>query len=202
MSWVQPEPASTRSPVESRCDDPELIRLARHDHGAFAAIYDCFWSVVLRYSYLRLRSWPDAEDVAQVVFLRASRALPEFEQRNDGGGFRSWLIRIAHNEAISAARYRIRRPAVTYPAEDLIPDQTAGAEAALEAIALNDWLAELCDQLPDGQRDVLRLRFAGLTTDEIAVVLGKSAAAVRKATERATERLVELGKRDREHWHD
>jgi RNA polymerase sigma-70 factor (ECF subfamily) len=130
-----------------------------------------------------------------------SRALPEFEERG-GGGFRSWLIRIAHNESINALRHRVRRPAEVYPDQDSIADPDAGAEATTEAIALNDWLAKLCDQLPDGQRDVIRLRFAGLTTGEIAIVLGKTESAVRKATERATERLVELGKRDVGHWHD
>lgn len=170
------------------CDDPETVRLAQHDSAAFTVLFECFWALILRYCYGRLRSWPDAEDAAQAAFVNATLHLPYFEQRERGGGFRSWLLHIAHNETASFMRSVVRRASVPFPEVELV-DPAAGPAEIAEELALNDWLADLCARLPKEQREVMQLRFAGLQTREIAHALNKSEAAVRKATERATARL-------------
>src|SRR4051794_5633965 len=102
------EPFDVSDPPGRGCDDPETVRRAQRDSAAFTTLFDCFWELILRYCYGRLRSWPDAEDAAQTAFFQAVTHLPEFELRPAGGGFRSWLLRMAHNESASFLRLRIR----------------------------------------------------------------------------------------------
>lgn len=170
------------------CDDPELVRRAQQDSAAFATLFDCFWELVFRYCHQRLRSWADAEDAAQTAFVQATLHLTRFELRATGGGFRSWLLRIAHNETVSTARAGARRGVLPFPDETLI-DPAPGPETVALESAQRDWLADLCKQLPNEQREVIELRFAGAATREIAAALGKSERAVQKSTERAVERL-------------
>lgn len=170
------------------CDDPELVRRAQADAAAFTTLFDCFWELVFRYCRQRLRSWADAEDAAQTAFLQAALHLPRFEPRPSSGGFRSWLLRIAHNETVSATRGGARRSGLPFPDETLIDPAPGPETVALESDE-RDWLADLCAQLPKEQREVIELRFAGAATKEIAAALGKSERAVQKSTERAVERL-------------
>src|SRR5580765_5781115 len=48
----------------------------------------------------------EADDIAQEVFLKAFRALPEFEGRSQ---FFTWVYRMAVNRALNARRDRTRR---------------------------------------------------------------------------------------------
>jgi RNA polymerase sigma-70 factor, ECF subfamily len=173
------------------CDDPEIVRHAQADSAAFTTLFDCFWELIYRYCYGRLRSWADAEDAAQTAFVQAVTHLPAFEHRAGAGGFRSWLLKVAHNETASIVRSAVRRRNVPFPEADLT-DRAPGPEEIALDLADNDWLADLCAQLPKSQREVIELRIAGLTTKEIAQALGKSEPAVRKSTERARERLQQL----------
>lgn len=197
-------PSPTAPPPARDCDDPELPLHARHDQAAFTTLFDCFWPLLHRYCFGHLRSWADAEDVAQTAFVKAHQALARGGyKRRPGGGFASWLLRIAHNEAVSALRARSRRPTIPFPEERADAEATMadpGPEPAeiAEAIALNDWLADLVDRLPAGQREVVRLRLLGRTTEEIAAALGMRPGAVRKADERALKRLQELTRDARE----
>jgi RNA polymerase sigma factor (sigma-70 family) len=48
------------------------------------------------------------------------------------------------------------------------------------------------DHLPDSHRDIIELRLAGLTTNEVADALGLTQSAVKSAQSRAYKRLREL----------
>ena len=131
----------------------------------------------LRYLYLRfapnvygfargmLRDEHEAEDVTQQVFARLMTALANYEDR--GVPFSSWLLRIAHNQAIDHIRRR------TVSAEDLAerveaPDERRSRELAA---ALRDALEEL----PPVQRSVIVMRHVGgMTPGEIAERLDRS----------------------------
>jgi RNA polymerase sigma-70 factor (ECF subfamily) len=191
MVRQQATPRTASETLEGGCDDPALVRHAQSDLAAFTVLFNCFWSLVVRYCYGRLRSWPDAEDAAQTVFLNAILHLPGFEQRPQSGGVRSWLLRIAHNETITTTRSWQRRTAVPFPEASFVDPGPRPEEIAVD-LAVNEWVADLCARLSKDQREVMQLRFAGLTTREIALTLGKSEKAIQKATERATDRLQQL----------
>ena len=65
----------------------------------------CSGSVV-RTAFLYLKNMPDAEDIAQEVFLTYLEKEPEFENEKHE---RAWLVRVAANKSINLLRSRSRR---------------------------------------------------------------------------------------------
>src|SRR5512135_3813397 len=89
-------------------DDEALDRLveaARNgDPDAFGALFDRYHAPVYRYIVARVGRPSDAEDLAQLVFVKALEALPRYEAR--GVPFGGWLFRLARNVVIDHARTR------------------------------------------------------------------------------------------------
>jgi RNA polymerase sigma-70 factor (ECF subfamily) len=154
------------------------------DSNRFTQLFDQFWAPVLRYAFHELGSWEDAEDVAQQTMIEVARALHRFVPER-GGSQRSWVFAIAHARVIDTRRRSTRRPTVPLP--DDPPWMTN--DVLLDDAADRDWLQALLSALPPNEREVLVLRAAELTTDEIAVILNISEAAVRQRTKRARDRL-------------
>jgi RNA polymerase sigma-70 factor, ECF subfamily len=183
-----PQPAQQTE--SGQASDEELVVCAQQHPTAFTALFDRYWEPIFTYCRLRLPSWEDAEDVANDVFLAAFTALPGYRPR--GNGFRSWLFGIAHNRVIG--HHRRQRHRVVLPFTDLlrVPDPAPPVD---EQVAhADDWrrTLEMLAHLPETERRVCELRLSGLTFDEIADVLQKRSAAVRKAESRAEERLRRL----------
>jgi RNA polymerase sigma-70 factor (ECF subfamily) len=185
--------ATPLHPTQGNVDDVSDVMLvvrAQADRAAFAALFERYWEPVFAYCRYRLPSWEDAEDAANEVFLAALSALPAYRPR--GQGFRSWLFGIAHNRVVGhQRRLRIR---LTLP---FIHALVAADPAPPfdERVADDDeWARTLVmlARLPETERRVCELRLAGLTFEEIAVVLGKRHEAVRKAESRAEARLRRL----------
>jgi RNA polymerase sigma-70 factor (ECF subfamily) len=179
----------TRAPArEHDGDDAELVALAKRDRAAFAPLYLRYADPVYRYCLRRLGAKEAAEDATTQVFVKVLAALPSY--RDDGASFRSWLFAVAHNVLVDSERRH--RPAHDLEAAAEVVDQTPGPEeAALTAEARRDVRALLAAVAPD-QRRVLELRLAGLSTAEIARVLGRPAAAIRGIQFRAEQRLRSL----------
>ncbi|HEY7342870.1 MAG TPA: sigma-70 family RNA polymerase sigma factor [Ktedonobacterales bacterium] len=179
------------SPSASSQDEPTdedaLVEAARHDPAAFAALYQRYFARVYRYLRIRLQLEEDTADLAQQVFLKALDALPRYQSRN--APFAAWLFAIARH----ALADRFRRSPVTLPLE------AAGhvlADHEMEAAVLRresiEQLTTLLGSLNSDARDLLALRFAaGLTTPEIAAILGKRPETVRKALSRLLQSLKE-----------
>lgn len=123
-----------------------------------------------------------AEDLAQEAFCRLVRQRPDL----DAEGARAYLFAIARNLCIDEGRARTRHPA-TVPldksAEAADPrDEMADAELALAL-----------ESLAAPSREIIELRFdAGLSTAEIAVVLGASRFAAHRRLRRALNELRDV----------
>ncbi|HVL30704.1 MAG TPA: RNA polymerase sigma factor [Solirubrobacteraceae bacterium] len=115
----------------------------------------------------------DADDAFQETFLAALRAYPRLRADSN---LRGWVLTIAHRKALDAHRARRRRPLpVAEPADRTAPPAEAAADAGGD-----HW--ERVRALPPRQREVLTLRYAAdLTHGEIALALGCSEAAARRA---------------------
>src|SRR5512135_1123064 len=145
-------------------DDEALDRLveaARNgDPDAFGALFDRYHAPVYRYIVARVGRPSDAEDLAQLVFVKALEALPRYEAR--GIPFGGWLFRLARNAIID--QIRTRRDHLPLLAVQTRETEDAGPEAAA---ALKDDLervARAMADLTDDQREVIELRFfAGLS---------------------------------------
>lgn len=128
-----------------------------------------------------------AEDVAQETLVKAWLALPSF--RGDSS-LRSWVLRIAHNTAVSTLR---RRRAVVLDPHDM-PEQQSRVERSVESrvqtsVVMDQFVAAL-DQLDELSRSIVVLReLEGLAYDEIAEVLKVPMPTVKTRLLRARRRL-------------
>ncbi len=171
-------------------DEALLVRAAQADTASFAPLYYHYHPRIYRYLRARVTSNEDAADLTQAVFLRALAAMPTYRER--GLPFAAWLFRIASNLATDAQRKR--RPTVdldAIPEELYATDANPPEQAALEGERLDRLRAVVATLDPD-KRELLALRFAGgLTSAEIAAVVGKREGAVKRQLSRIIQGLRE-----------
>jgi RNA polymerase sigma-70 factor, ECF subfamily len=171
-------------------DDLRLIQRACNDTAAFNELYRAYVDRVYRYMRSRLPTPEDAADLTQQVFLQAFDALPKYRDR--GLPFAAWLFRIAHN--IVADSYRRKRIDIAWDAlpEALRSSSAGNPEAEFLRQEALGRLRMLVAQLDPDKRELLALRFAGgLSSREIAEVVGKREAAVKKQLTRIVQMLKE-----------
>ncbi len=143
--------------------------------------------------YLRVLAPENAEDIASDTWVHVVRGLPRFI--GDEAAWRAWLFTTARRRLIDQARVRKRHPAESLeeisPAEvPSTPDTTA--QIALDNLATESALA-LVSRLPRPQAEVIMLRVvAGLDTDVVATMLGKSPGNVRVMAHRGLKKLESL----------
>ena len=89
-------------------DDTAIERLVQEaragDAWAFGLLFDHYHLPVYRYIASRVHRPSDAEDLTQLVFVKALEALPRYEAR--GIPFGGWLFRLARNTVIEHVRTR------------------------------------------------------------------------------------------------
>ena len=171
-------------------DDADVLAATAGDEAAFDRLYTRYLPPVYRYLRSRTGGPEDASDLTQVVFLNAFRKLGTY--RPGTAGFRPWLFGIARNAARDAHR-RGNAPAISW---DIVPEQLIPAAhgatpeaAALAAETVARVRAAVANLDPDKQ-ELLALRFAaGLTSAQIATVVGKREAAVKKQLWRLVQQL-------------
>jgi RNA polymerase sigma-70 factor (ECF subfamily) len=122
--------------------------------------------------------------VLGTTFTQALAALPRY--RPEAGSFRSWLFVIAHNTVTDEFR-RIRPTAIL--ADDSLPEGVPGPEERVMADQAAGELHRLLAELPDDQRRVVELRLIGLSSPEVARILGRSPTAIRSLQFRAVATL-------------
>ncbi len=147
----------------------------------------------------RIAGRQDAEDLTQIVFTKAARALPRF--RGDAR-VSTWLYRITANVASDWLRGRAAREAkLTVHLPDVPEGGTsqAAADAAIldpspvERLVrkdMRDCIRGEIGRLPRGNRAVLILgELGGLTDEEVAQTLGISRANAKVRLHRARAQL-------------
>ncbi len=159
------------------------------DVQAFAALYDRYMERVYRHSFFLVGNQADAEDLTQQVFLNAWRAIGRYQ--HTGASFIAWLLRIAHNQAMSLFR---KAKDVSYLEFDLVgedrwTDPEARALAEYDRLAVRRAILRL---KPD-QQQVITMRFLEyLEYADIAAALGKSEGNIRVIQHRALGDLRRL----------
>jgi RNA polymerase sigma-70 factor (ECF subfamily) len=171
-------------------DDEALERLVLKakagDPWAFGRIFDEFNEPIHRFIASRVDRPSDAEDLTQLVFVKALEALPRYEQR--GIPFGGWLFRLARNTIIDHARTR-HLHAELDEAADRATDE-AGPEQMVLLRQDLDAVTRALKTLTDEQREAIELRFfAGLTAREAAEAMGKQEGTIRGLQFRAIAAL-------------
>ena len=142
--------------------------------------------------YLRVIVPDAAEDIAAETWVSVVRGLPAFI--GDEGAWRAWLFTTARRRMLDQARHVRRHPAE--PLDEIgvaeVPTAPGAEQLALVNIATESAIA-LLGRLPEQQAEVIMLRvLAGLDTDAVALMLGKTPGNVRVMAHRGLKRLEVL----------
>lgn len=145
------------------------------------------------------------EDLVQEVLARVHRSIAHTDFANLQA-FRSWLLVLMKHRALDLDKYHFqtdRRGTTPRSLDETLPDATSGVSLHTRDLVASpepspssvlgrkercDSLWRMLDRIPESYREIIRLtRIEGLTTEEVAVRLGKSPGAVRKTLSRAIQ---------------
>ena len=173
-------------------DRSSAIAAARAgDLAAFDRLMRQHERMVLGTALRLLGSLHDAQDASQEVFLKLYRNLGKVEA---SGNIPGWLYRVTVNACHDLRR---RRPA-SVPMEDAgdVPSREAGPAEQSAREERRRVLELSLRMLPEKERAALVLRdLEGLTTEEVARVLGSSEATVRSQVSKARLKVKEFVER-------
>jgi RNA polymerase sigma-70 factor (ECF subfamily) len=143
---------------------------------------------LLRYLVCLGLSSDEAQDVIQDAFLGLHRHLASGGAQEN---IRSWLFRVAHNQARNRQKSYDRRFGAPLEART----DSALDEATPERVMLDKEkfgrLEKAIRQLPESERECLLLRAGGLRYREIGDVLGIATSTVADTVARAIKKLAE-----------
>jgi RNA polymerase sigma-70 factor (ECF subfamily) len=180
-----------------RLADLSLDSLLRQDREVFSALVELTSGQIYRLLLRMLDSEQDAEDALQETYIKAFQALPAFEGRSS---LKTWLYRIAANEALMILRKRKPEPrTIEIDEEDdeldsphEIVDWCCAPERELLSQETRSKLVSAAQKLTENLRMVFLLRdVEGLSGEETAEVLGLSVDVVKTRLLRARLKLRE-----------
>jgi RNA polymerase sigma-70 factor (ECF subfamily) len=168
-----------------------LVRSAqRGDRAAFEELVRRTSRLVFARLYLETGDAHQAEDLLQETLLTAFRSL---DQLTEPGKFRAWLLRIAQNQAIDAARRGLRHKRQAGPhLENARLRREAGAspEKEAEKQELRQQVLAVLRALPEEYRLPLTLRYlAGADYETIQLQMGLSNGSLRGLLHRGIKML-------------
>jgi RNA polymerase sigma-70 factor (ECF subfamily) len=163
------------------------------DQRAFEALVKRYRKRIYALALHITGSASEADDIAQEVFLKAYRALPQFEGRSQ---FFTWVYRMAVNRSLNARRDRARR------GEDTLDDPRLELAIAVDAGGHPGRQAELrqtyarllrgLDALPvDMRTTVILVSLQGMSHGEVAVIQKVSEGTIAWRMHEARRRLHE-----------
>lgn len=165
--------------TERKADDIAAPALESEAPMTPRRLVELFSDDVWRYVSSKLRRREDAEDAAMETYAAAIR---DFHRLKRADSPRLWLLGIARHKVHDAMRRTYRRAETELHASFEAPE----ADPADAGAALREAMASL----PEMHREVLVLKYVnGLSTEEVARVIGKSAAATNSLLQRARESL-------------
>jgi RNA polymerase sigma-70 factor, ECF subfamily len=191
----------TRQTAGAPADDYRdlVVAAAAGDGEALEALLTRAQHVAYRFSVMACGHADDAEDVMQEALIKTFRYIkridhPEF--------FRTWLYRTVRNACLMKRRKRVDEPARLLSLDDVLPTPEGDGRAidppsparSPEQVVVNTrlrrQLAGALKTLPGPFRVVVFLReIEGLSTREVATVLGISEANVKTRLHRARLQL-------------
>jgi RNA polymerase sigma-70 factor (ECF subfamily) len=175
-------------------DDVDLVtRLLGGDEACFTELVRRYHPTLVRVARYYVGSAASAEDVAQDTWIAVVRGIERFEGRSS---FKTWLFRICTNRARTLAVKEHRSiPTDPTPSSPTVASQrfdqggvwsdppvpfTEGVDARLDNQSLLDAVRDAINTLGEPQQAVVTLRdVEGLSTEEVAELLGLSVANVR-----------------------
>ena len=180
-------------------DDELMARVMQEDEEAFRVLIERHQDRVYGTAARMMGgAGPEAEEVAQDIFLRVWRSARTYRPE---GRFVTWLMTVVRNQIFTRTGQRNRRRDID--GEDFVDPETGEsfmenqpdpqmrmAPEALSGKELQKAVEEACAELPNNQRLVVHLRqYEGLEFEEIGKITGMSLTAVKALMFRARETL-------------
>ena len=174
------EPANTEDAVR-------WLHLAQSgDVAAFEALLRIHEIRVARTALRLLANRQDAQDAAQEVFLRLHRNLRHIDS---AGNLSGWLYRVT----VNVCHDMLRRRKNVESLDDSRFSLESSTEADLEREQQRRMVVEAVGSLPEKERAALTLRdLEGLSTREVAGILGSSEATVRSQISAARVKIRKM----------
>jgi RNA polymerase sigma-70 factor, ECF subfamily len=170
---TEPGPAGVPKAVVAETDESLALRLRDGDSAAGEVLVKRFHEPLMRYLHRLARSDHLAEELHQQTWLSVLDHIEKFDPDSTAGGFKAWLFRIATNKANDHWRGRGREKSATEGLKLVTEDQMPAASERLEGTEEQSKLKKAIAQLPEGQRQVLMLRYySNLKFVEIAQIVG------------------------------
>lgn len=160
-------------------EDMEWVRRSQDgDQESFSELVRKYQKRVYYLAYGMTGNREDALDIAQEAFLKAFRSLKGFQ---GGGGFYTWLYRIAYNQSIDFMRKEWRKKKLEYQDNQDLTEKESPIMAVPSASnpgqdmaqkELNRVIMDAVQSLQEQHRSVILLReIEGLSYDDIAETL-------------------------------
>jgi len=157
------------------------------DEAAVVRLYRDLQPALVR--FLSAQAPDVGEDLAQDVWLGAAKGLGAFS--GDERAFRAFMFTIARRRLIAHWRQLRRRPQRSVDPVGLSELATRADDEADAGVLVDSAVRSLVACLPREQAEVVLLRvIAGLTAEEVGLVVGKRPGAVRVLQHRALRRLA------------
>ncbi|MBN2137919.1 MAG: sigma-70 family RNA polymerase sigma factor [Sedimentisphaerales bacterium] len=172
-----------------QAEDDDLVVRAKTEADALSRLYEMYYEKVFRFCVHRLFYRETAEDVTSTIFLEVARRIRDFRGLTDHD-FRSWLYRIAVNQANAYIRKTLRRRRLLARAADSLgpSPEKGGGDSRL------DWprLYAAIMKLKPKHQTLITLRFfEDLPFEQIAEVMEITQSAARVTMHRVLRQLRE-----------
>jgi len=169
-------------------DERILLGRARAlDQEAIAQIHDAYYVTIYRYIAFRVDDVQTVEDLTSEVFIRFLSALRD--RHAPQNTVQGWLFGTASN--VVKEHYRAQRRQRLTELDESMPGEAPGPDQNASANMAKEQLRQAMRDLPEGQQQVLALRFGyGMRHKEVAKTLGKSEGSVKMLQVRAIAALA------------
>lgn len=178
------------TPALASFEDSVLIELALAGQSeCFTVLMDRHLVAVKRCIRSMVRNAADSEDLVQEVVLKVWRHLSTFRSESS---FRTWLTRVAINEALQSYRRERSKPLCQALGDfDALPSHAESPHQSYARIEMAQALHGAVAELPAKYRQVLTLRdFEELSAQETALRLQSSIPTVKTRLFRARLMLL------------
>ena len=165
-----------------------MLAVKDGDVELFAVLFDRYHQRLYEFFYRLGSSAALSEDLVQEVFLRMLKYRNTFRADSE---FRGWMYHIARTVRID--RFRAQQPEVTIATEAMgVQSSEVSPDGYMEERERAELLRQALLRLPEDRRELLILaRFQELKYEQIGLLLGIDAGAVKVRVHRAMAELRE-----------
>jgi RNA polymerase sigma-70 factor, ECF subfamily len=172
-------------PLSADSEDIRLLQgVARHDRGAFEALYHAYHRRLARFLLRLAPRYEFAEEVINDTFWVVWQKAAEFR---GASRVSTWIMGIAYRRALRGLRDERR---IGRMRDDEYDDAVHGQAEVSDPVDVRDWIAQGLQALPAEQRLALELAyFMGHSCEEIATIMECPVGTVKARMHHAREKM-------------